>query len=252
MSERTQIWSNGGGVQSAAIAAAIYTGKLPKPDLCAIVDTEREGSRTWEYMEEFIIPAFQEMGIILHRVFKSDYAKTDLYSKKKDSILIPAFTDFSGEIGKLPTYCSSEWKKRVLRRWATEQGVKQADVWIGFSTDELHRCYQEAGKWQPRYPLAELRMNRGDCIALVKRVGWDEPPRSSCWMCPNKTQYEWREMKENNPSDFKKAIQFEKEIRTKDDSLFLTQEGKLLGDCEFKETEDLFNSGKCTSGMCFV
>jgi enterochelin esterase-like enzyme len=45
LTERTQLWASGGGVQSAAIAALIVQGKL-RPDLAVIVDTEREQSTT--------------------------------------------------------------------------------------------------------------------------------------------------------------------------------------------------------------
>lgn len=41
-SEIRDLWSCGGGTQSAAIAALIVRGDLPKPDLSIIVDTERE------------------------------------------------------------------------------------------------------------------------------------------------------------------------------------------------------------------
>jgi hypothetical protein len=39
---RRRLWSSGGGTQSTAIAVLILQGRLPKPDLAVIVDTERE------------------------------------------------------------------------------------------------------------------------------------------------------------------------------------------------------------------
>lgn len=59
--KRAQLWASGGGVQSAAIAALIVTGKI-RPDLAIIVDTEREQSTTWRYMDEVISPALQSVG----------------------------------------------------------------------------------------------------------------------------------------------------------------------------------------------
>jgi hypothetical protein len=151
----------------------------------------------------------------------------------------------------LPTYCSNEWKQRVMRRWATEQGVKQADVWIGFTVDELRRVTQPIGKWQNRYPLIDRRLTRGDCIALVKRMGWPEPPRSSCWMCPNKSAHEWAWQRENAPNDFRRAMAFERYIQKKDPDLWLTVSGKPLSESDLDEQDDLF-TGRCDSGMCFV
>jgi 3'-phosphoadenosine 5'-phosphosulfate sulfotransferase (PAPS reductase)/FAD synthetase len=247
-SGRTQIWSSGGGTQSTAIAALICQGEL-SPDLSIIVDTERELSTTWDYLDKWVMPALKAAGVILHVIPKSDYATVDLM--RNDDVLIPAFTTESGSIGKLPTYCSNEWKQRVMRRWAVEQGVKQADVWIGFTIDEMKRVTQPVGKWQNKYPLIERRMTRGDCIALVKRMGWPDPPRSSCWMCPNKPHHEWEWQRINAPADFAKAVEFEKHIQTKDEDLWLTDTGRPLSEADFSKPDDLF-TGRCTSGMCFV
>ena len=246
--KRTQIWSSGGGTQSTAIAALICQGEL-SPDLSIIIDTEREMSPTWDYLDRWVMPALQAAGATLHRVEKSRYATVDLM--RNDDILIPAFTTESGEIGKLPTYCSNEWKQRVMRRWATEQGVEQADVWLGMTIDEMRRVAQPTGKWQNKYPLIDRRMTRGDCIAMVKRMGWPEPPRSSCWMCPNKSGHEWQWQKENSPKDFERAVQFEKEIQRRDEDLWLTDTGKPLSEADLSVANDLF-TGRCDSGMCFT
>jgi hypothetical protein len=253
MKERAQIWSSGGGTQSAAIAALIVTGRIAPPDLAIIVDTERELETTWQYHDEVIVPALKKVGVTLHRVPKSDFATVDLYSGEGD-LLIPVFTDHSGGMGKLPTFCSNEWKTRVAQRWARQQlpGVKNFDVWLGISTDELKRVRQPIGKWQNRYPLIDQRMNRGDCIALVRRVGWPEPPRSSCKMCPNHTHDEWIRIKVNSPRDFDEAVDFEREMRKSDDSLFLHPSGMPLDQIEPDVgAADLF-TGRCDSGYCFT
>ena len=242
---RTQIWSSGGGVQSSAIAALIVKGEL-KPELACIVDTEREASTTWAYLDEIVKPELLKVGCDLVRIPKSDYATVDLY--RNDDILIPAFT----ENGKLLTFCSNEWKQRVMRRWASDQGVIDADIWIGFTIDELRRVTTPTGKWQNRYPLIEKRMTRGDCIALVESMGWPAPPRSSCWMCPNKTNSEWLEMKKHNHADFEKAVVFEQEIRLLDDELTLSNGGQTLDKTDFNESQDDLFTGRCDSGMCFV
>lgn len=185
---RTQIWNNGGGTQSAAIAALIVIGRLPKPDLAVIADTGRERSSTWDYLNAYIAPALASVGVTIHRVSKERYASNDLFGGKDSKTpLIPAFTTAAGDVGKLKGYCSGEWKRDVICRWATaEHGVKATTNWIGYSVDEIGRAVKaktarkSQGKWQTRFPLIELGMNRGDCVALVQRMGWPFPPRSSC------------------------------------------------------------------------
>ena len=251
---RVELWSSGGGVQSSAIAALIVLGKLPKPDLAAIVDTGRELSTTWKYLDEWVIPALSDVGVTLQRIPKDRYATVDLYSKKSQDILIPAFTTMGQSIGKLPTYCSNEWKLRPLQRWANEQRPKsQFNLWMGFTLDEGDRMQMRDGKWKDKYPLIKLGLHRHDCYKIIERVGWPTPPRSSCYMCPNKHKSEWRWQKENAPDDFQQAIDFEKEIQTIDPDLWLAEEGRPLDECSFNNQEDLFvGGGGCGSGMCFV
>lgn len=247
---RTQIWTSGGGTQSTAIAALICLGEIDRPDLSIIVDTEREKSSTWEYLDKWVMPALKAAGVELHRVKKSEYATVDLW--RGESILIPAFTTMTGEVGKLPTYCSNEWKRRVVQRWASEQGVEKADFWIGYTIDELKRVTQPVGKWQNRYVLIEKRMSRADCISLVtKRMGWPSPPRSACYMCPNQSDAEWEEQRVNRPADHRRAAHFQRKIQERDEDLWLTEHVSDLDEIDFENsTGDMF--GQCNSGMCFV
>jgi hypothetical protein len=100
--ERTQVWASGGGVQSAAIAALIVQGRL-RPDLCVIVDTEREQSTTWTYMDEVITPALSKVGVKLERVRKSEFEHRDLHSST-GTLLLPVYTTKNGGVGKLTNY----------------------------------------------------------------------------------------------------------------------------------------------------
>lgn len=252
--QRTQIWASGGGTQSTAIAALIVLGKLPKPDLAVIADTGREQSSTWSYLEEVTRPALAKVGVQMHRVPAADFATVDLYGgEDKDTLLIPAFTDQSGEIGKLPAFCSNEWKQRVVRRWATTQGVLAADVWIGISTDEMQRLKKPSkGKWRDKYVLVEQRMNRWECERLVIRMGWPKPPRSSCWMCPNHTQEEWRDIRDNKPDDWQEAIHFDRYIRIRDPHAYLHSDCVPLDEANLDDSNGVLFGHGCSSGHCYV
>jgi len=250
---RIQLWSSGGGVQSAAIAALIVSGAIEPPDLAAIADTGREQSTTWSYMDQVTAPALASVGVKLHRVPAADFATVDLYGGKDgESLLIPAFTDQSGEIGKLPAYCSNEWKRRVVRRWATQQGVEAADIWLGISTDEMQRLSFSQGKWHHRFPLVEQRMNRHECELLCERMGWPKPPRSSCWMCPNHTQEEWRDIRDNKPGDWQAAIVFDRAIRLRDPHAFVHSDCVPLDRADLDDRNGVMFGHGCSSGHCFV
>ena len=249
--DRIQVWSCGGGTQSAAIAALIIQGKLPCPDLAVIVDTGREKQSTWDYLDRVVAFPLSKIGIELHRISKQRYATVDLYSPGSNTLLLPAFTSKVGE-GKLTNWCSHEWKRRVLMRWLRDRGVECCDNWIGISCDEARRIRASSTKWfHHKYPLIDLRIWRSDCYRIVQEIGWPPPPRSSCWMCPNMADAEWREMKENYPADFAAAVAIEKELRQTDPHIFLHRSMKTIDQVDFTDYQEGLFDG-CASGHCFV
>jgi hypothetical protein len=95
-----------------------------------IVD-KREKSSTWAYLDAVLSPALASVGLEIQRVDSSKYRTVDLFSENGDSVLMPVFTNQSGDIGKLPGYCSNEWKKCVVMRWARSNGIAAATCWDG-------------------------------------------------------------------------------------------------------------------------
>lgn len=254
----TEIFSHGGGTQSAAITALIVQGRLPKPDFVVIVDTERERETTWKYLDAVIRPALKTAGLEVHRVPASEFASIDPFAS--GSLLLPAFTDQGLDIGKLNGFCSDKWKVRVRQRFMRKIGIPTAEQknWIGFSTDEARRAMRmmngkEYQNGLIRFPLIkDIPMKREQAIREVEKMGWPTPPRSACWMCPNQGDAEWRDLKWNHPDEFEKACALEKEIQKIDQFAWFHSSCKPLGEVDFTEPEDLFNRSHCTSGGCFT
>jgi hypothetical protein len=253
LANRIQVWSCGGGTQSSAIAALVVQGKLPKPDLSLMVDTERENSDTFPYFESHSRPALAAVGVEVHVIKKSDFATCDLRSTNDKYILMPGFTNQSGKVGRLPQYCTGEWKREVANRWLRKvQKVKECDLWLGFSVDEAKRIKADRVKWRrSRYPLIELGLNRIDCVGAVVAMGWPKPPRSSCWMCPNKSNREWTEMQVHRPQDFTAACDLEDECRARDHNFYLHQSCVPLREIDFREMDSVGVGNECQSGWCF-
>lgn len=251
--ENALVWSCGGGTQSAAIAALIIAGKLPKPDISFIIDTEREKTSTWEYYDSILKPELATVGVDLVRVPKSDFATVDLYSLKTGMVLIPAFTNQSGSVGKFDGFCSGEWKRRVSERYLRSLGVESCTMWIGFSTDEMRRVRASATAWLTRdYPLIfRVPSRRSDCVSFVRLMGWPDPPRSACYMCPEMADAEWLDMKLNYPADFWSAVQFERIERQRDPHFFLHPACIPLDEVDFESQQTMFADRGCREG-CFT
>ncbi|ODS10356.1 hypothetical protein [Vibrio scophthalmi] len=256
--ERINILSSGGGTQSNAMIVLISQGKLPKPDLIILSDTEREMSEVFSYQRDHIAPLCEQMGVEYLIVPKSLYTKHDIEDARGKTVLPPFFTEWNGrtnkgECNKQPGFCSDKWKGEVVRRVCNERFPKsQFDMWLGMTTDELRRVKVTVGKWQKRYPLIEMRLSRSDAISIVENAGLPTPPRSACWMCPNRHNTEWQHMKEHCPRDFQKAIEFEKELQKEHPHLWLHKSGVPISDVVFSDGQmDIF-SNFCDSGMCFT
>lgn len=250
---RDIVWSYGGGVQSIALAALIKQGKVKRPKLALIADTGREASTTWQYLKDVVQPAMDfEIHIVPHSFSGEGYNYRDMYSgKDMDMLVIPAFTDITGQPGMLRSYCNAEWKREPVKRYLREHGITSADQYIGFSTDEAERMrvYDESKPWNHIYPLWDLRISRNDCYAIIRDMGWPDPPRSSCYICPYRTDAEWRDLL--GTDDFDKAVQFERDIQKRDSTLYLHNSCTPLDEVDFSTEPDLF-AKPCNAGGCFT
>jgi len=259
------VWSSGGGTQSAAIAALIITGELPKPDLAVIADTGREASETWRYNDQVIAPQLRKVGVELIRLphdfdpasprKDGQWNTVDVYSgKDATTVIMPMFTKQTGKPGKLPKYCSNEWKTRPIDRFIRSRGFTEGRLWIGYSADELERlrAFDTRAKWNHWYPLVEKRMRRSDSIKLVEDMGWPTPPRSACWMCPYRSDAEWQHLKSTDPDDFERARRLEVTLQKNDPNVYFHNSCKPLDEVDFNEGQEDMFAKSCASGMCFT
>ncbi len=234
MPDRRSVWMYGGGRQSAAIAILIKEGKIPQPDFACIADTGREKQSTWDYLEQVVQPA---MPFTIHRISKQKYATVDLFG-------------LNGDISKLPTFCSNEWKTRVCERWLKkEMRVGGWQAWIGFSFNEVKRWkrMRDAQGDMVRFPLVDdFELTADGCVKLVQDYGWPKPPQSSCFICPNMRDNQWAEL----PADeLEKAIILDEEIRLKDPHAFLHSSCQPLRQVKFTRIEE---PQPCDTGGCFT
>lgn len=252
------IFSYGGGTQSAAICVLVAQGRLPRPKRIVIADTGREASQTWEYLDTVIQPYLANVGLSVE-VAPHSLSAVDMYGHNGD-LLIPAYT----ETGMLPGFCSSEWKKNVIKRWLREQGYGPKNpvvTWIGISVDEVGRAKPSGVQWQEyQWPLLfDVVFNRRDCKQVVVDAGLPEPPKSSCWMCPYRSDRQWEQLKEHYPEDYAKAVALERDLHAVDKrgGVYLTKHRRFLADVDWSATSEqqpsLFGEvAHCDSGFCWV
>lgn len=244
-----EVLNYGGGVQTGALCILVAEGVLPRPDRIVIADTGREKPSTWGYIAEVMQPYLSRFGLAVE-IAPRELAYVDLYAHNGD-LLIPAYT----LTGKLSTFCSNEWKARVVDRYLrAKTGTTDAMHWIGFSLDEKKRIKSAKGK---RFPLIDLMLTRADCKALYKRAGLAAPSHSSCYMCPNMPNAEWREIRDRYPAAFLDACNLDDAIRAEDierggSGLWLHHSLRPLAQADLDAPDRAPEARQCGLGLCMV
>ena len=267
-----EILNYGGGRQTVAQSILVKRGVLPRPDRIVIANTGRENQSTWDYLEEITRPLLAPIGLTVEIAPRS-LAYVDLYGLNGD-LLLPVYT----ENAKLTAFCSDEWKGQVVKRYLhlLSLGYKPEEIatlpeikvreemkrriddrfvnWIGFAWDERKRIKDTADR---RFLLCDLMLTKADCIKIIEDEGLPLPPPSSCWMCPNKHNWQWRLLRDKYPADFEQACQLDDEIREWDieqgkSGVWLHESRVPLrhADLEADDRKDFVR--QCGLGMCMV
>lgn len=273
----------GAGVQSSCLALMAAKGEItPMPDFAVFADTQAEPESVYKWLDwletQLPFPVYRvTKGSLtddsLTLTAATDRAKSyttgELYMRR----LIPAFGLMpNGEktiaIGRKCTadYKIKQIEKCVIEKAGITRAQKECTVtqWIGISWDELQRMKSNFPAWsQPRWPLIEKRMTRQMCLDWMLNNGYPEPPRSACVYCPFHSDKEWRRLRDEEPHEFAKAVDFDhklREIARKDRVLkmtvFLHNSCKPLDEIDFDSDEQ---KGQMTwdfraecEGMCGI
>lgn len=251
----------GGGRQTIAMCVLIAREVLPLPDMFIMADTGRENPATWIYLAQYVQPLLKSLG----RRVEIIHCETppSLTYGADDKPLIPVFTrNADGTEGKFSPFCTGHWKRDRMKTWLASHGVEKGERWIGFAHDEQRRIkrFFSADKhdgWIYRMPLNELLIGTHTCVEIVKRFGWDEPPISSCWMCPHKKNKEWRIIRDTQPELWQKACEMDEGMREQDRfrggaGVWLHHSRMPLVEADLDAIEEAAFVEQCSLGACFI
>lgn len=222
-----QLISLGAGVQSSTMALMAACGELtPMPQAAIFADTQAEPISVYRWLDwlerQLPFPVFRATYGNLAR----DSAELRL-SKKSGKVysrnLVPVFMkNPNGTKGILPRKCTRDYKIAVIGREAKKfLGVKRMKKdeppkvvqWIGISFDELERVKASPWSWAiNRHPLVDAGVTRQDCLDWMQDHGFPKPPRSACVFCPYHSDVEWLRLKNEEPAEFQKAVEWERTL----------------------------------------
>jgi len=269
-----KVQSNGMGVQSVAMYLMSSMGELPRFDYSIFADPGKEKRETYEYLEWLLDWQKENNGIPII-VDNSKNLFKDLMNNENSTgqrfASIPAFTkNEDGTKGMLRRQCTNEYKiavvenniKKLLGIKKGQSYSEEVELYIGISLDEVTRVSIPQRKNTTYvYPFCNYyrnkkkgwfgefeKMNRHNILSWYKEKGFPIPPKSSCVFCPFQSDYNWLELKRNNPEDFAEAVKLDKEIRNSSkrgitQPIYLHESCKPLDEVELNEnqTEIEFN-----------
>ena len=259
--------SLGAGVQSSALLVLACTDdRVPKPDVAIFSDTGDEPQYVMDYLQ--ILKDYAEPFGINIVIAQKGVLSEDALGRDK-FVPIPLFTlHKDGSKGVLRRQCTREYKITPINKKVREiLGYKpryrvkhKVRAMLGISTDEMQRMKESWMKWTTNtYPLIDLGISRKDCYQIMEEVGLPKPKKSACVYCPYHDDQYWQWMKDEEPIEFARAVDFDEAIRNKtmkgsESPAFVHRSCVPLADAVFSPNDpdqiDFFNN-EC-EGMCGV
>ena len=277
MLKTLRVLSLGAGVQSSTLALMIHKGEIPMVDCAIFADTQAEPPKVYEWLEFIKKTVSYPVHIVTWRNLEQDVL--DASQGKYQAFTIPFYTKNkeTEQKGMLMRQCTADYKikpvtKKVRELLGYKKGERvdlkevKVEMLLGISTDELRRMRMNRLRYiDNQYPLInDFGMSRQDCIMWIKDNGYPMPTKSACYFCPFHSQSTWKEIKENDPELFEKAVQMDRQIRDQEkykiknkfkDELYLHRSceplDKALEDDGQLDMFDGFDS-ICDEGMCGV
>ena len=183
--------SFGGGVNSVALMLLLLDEGWEFEAVMS--DTGCERPETYKYYD-----LLTSKGYPVKKITPESGGFTNLYDYCWHYQMVPS---------RRPAWCSIKFKQVPLKAYYE----KPCFELLGIDAGESHRARMSSTEGvESRWPLIEWGVDRQGCIDAIKAHGLPVPVRSGCYICPNQTYRQWKELRKNHPDLFCKAIQLEK------------------------------------------
>jgi hypothetical protein len=252
-----RVISLGAGVQSTALALMAACGEIgPMPDCAVFADTGWEPGAVYDHLVrlEGALP-FPVIRVTAGNLREAVLGRVNTTGGRFAAVPWHIrMTNGDETVGR--RQCTKEYKLRPIQREVVARmGGRRprggCEMWIGISTDEAMRVKaSQVAYIVNRWPLIEMRKNRGDCRAWLERAGWSAP-RSACIGCPFRSAEEWKALTAAELAD---AIEVDEAIRhqSKAGEQFANRRMVPLSEVDLSDQGQIDLFGNECEGMCGV
>jgi len=255
--------SLGAGLQSTCLLMMACTGDngCGPADVAIFADVAGD-EPAWVY--ETLEWCKKNSSIPIEVVSKASLSKqiADKKAGKPGRVAMPPL--FMEHGGFTRRQCTRELKIEVIEKRVREimgyeprQRIKEkAQAWLGISLDEAHRMKPSRQPWiNNRWPLIDARMRSSDCVRYMEEKGWPVPGKSSCVFCPYHSDRYYRELRDNHPGEFARAVAFDDMVREMpglDEKAYVHRSLRPLSEIKFEHEDQIELFGEECSGHCGI
>ena len=190
------IVSYGGGINSTALIVFLVKNKFPL-DHVVFADTGDEMPGTYEYLEvmrKYLSRRDIPFEIVMNR------KKISLSDKCLQREVIPS---------QVWRWCTRDFKVLPIHKFYRKL---QSHIYqyMGIDYGEVHRMKPARVDYVTNlYPLIDYKINREECINLIKKARLPIPVKSGCYFCPYNNMERWAEIYEKHPDLYKYSMKIE-------------------------------------------
>lgn len=271
----------GAGVQSTALylLAREPDAKL-RFDIAVFADTGEEPAAVYDHLEHLRGLGSPEIWVRSAGTLGDDLVR-GRNSTGQRFVSIPCFTKApDGKTGMVRRQCTAEYKVNVVNRAIRHEllGLKPRQrvpkgvtiyQYFGITTDEAARAERAKKRFEkvrhtvPVYPFLDWGWSRRDCERWLEGRLPHTVPKSSCVMCPFRTNQSWLHLRRTDPAGWRRAVEVDAALRDPGSvctrgfrqALYVHRSCVPLGLIDFERlapsTLDPMTTGECL-GMCGV
>jgi hypothetical protein len=227
----------GAGVQSTSVYLMAMDGEIAPFEAAIFADVQEEPDDVYTHLDwldslggpRIIRVTAGKLGDALDAAADENGERR---TEGRHFTAIPSYTlnPQTGKKGIIQRQCTYDFKVKPIEQEIRRLcGVPKGrpvpkDIvitqYMGLSHDEPKRVIRvkqrflsRPANWKVEFPLWDLEMTRGDCVAYLQKRVPHEVPRSACVFCPFKSDAEWRRLRDGDQKGWERAVHVDEVCR---------------------------------------
>ena len=221
MKKTTYIATLSGGKDSTVMCDLLLKNGYPV-DYIVFNDTQLEHKEMYEYINKLDDYFYRRYGKKITRLKPTKDFRKDIIFHRRVKNSKEGSINYKGWIQGLlcPDLPFCHWrgyaKIQPLDNFLKEKNITNYKIYIGFTTDEAHRCNREDKKFL--YPLIDVfGMNERKCAEYLKMQEMENPlyrhfTRTGCRLCPYQSDRQWYQAWKHYPEVWQELKELEAEV----------------------------------------